>query len=106
MEPSGYPRSGHRCHHLLRHQHSEFQRRWRVPPKQSDTVCAPADTHVMTPTGRPSTNRTGEIYMHRRTLLKAAGATLATTLAAPAVAQSNAKVLRCAPEANLARDRK
>ncbi len=41
--------------------------------------------------------------MHRRTLLKAAGATLASsTLAAPAIAQSNTKVLRCAPEANLA----
>ena len=41
--------------------------------------------------------------MHRRTLLKAAGATLASsTLAAPAIAQSNSKVLRCAPEANLA----
>jgi peptide/nickel transport system substrate-binding protein len=41
--------------------------------------------------------------MHRRTLLKAAGATLASsTLTAPAIAQSNTKVLRCAPEANLA----
>jgi peptide/nickel transport system substrate-binding protein len=36
-------------------------------------------------------------------LLKAAGATLASsTLTAPAIAQSNTKVLRCAPEANLA----
>jgi peptide/nickel transport system substrate-binding protein len=40
--------------------------------------------------------------MHRRTLLKAAATTLASTLAAPAIAQSSAKVLRCAPEANLA----
>src|SRR5580698_2351180 len=40
--------------------------------------------------------------MHRRTLLKAAATTLATTLAAPAIAQGNTKVLRCAPEANLA----
>ena len=40
--------------------------------------------------------------MHRRTLLKASAAALAGTLAAPAIAQGNAKVLRCAPEANLA----
>jgi peptide/nickel transport system substrate-binding protein len=40
--------------------------------------------------------------MHRRTLLKAAATSLATTLAAPAIAQGNNKVLRCAPEANLA----
>ncbi|HLJ06332.1 MAG TPA: ABC transporter substrate-binding protein [Acetobacteraceae bacterium] len=40
--------------------------------------------------------------MHRRTLLKAAATTLAGTLATPAIAQGNTKVLRCAPEANLA----
>jgi peptide/nickel transport system substrate-binding protein len=40
--------------------------------------------------------------MHRRTLLKASAAAVASTLAAPAIAQGNAKVLRCAPEANLA----
>jgi hypothetical protein len=39
--------------------------------------------------------------MHRRTLFKAAAA-IASTLSAPAIAQGNAKVLRCAPEANLA----
>src|SRR3984885_9220006 len=40
--------------------------------------------------------------MHRRTLLKAPAAALVSSLAAPALAQSSAKVLRCAPEANLA----
>ena len=40
--------------------------------------------------------------MHRRTLLKASAAAMAGALAAPAIAQGNAKVLRCAPEANLA----
>ena len=40
--------------------------------------------------------------MHRRSLLKASAATLASALAAPAIAQGNTKVLRCAPEANLA----
>jgi peptide/nickel transport system substrate-binding protein len=40
--------------------------------------------------------------MYRRTLLKASTAALAGTLAAPASAQGSAKVLRCAPEANLA----
>ncbi len=40
--------------------------------------------------------------MHRRTLLKASAATFASALAAPAIAQGSAKVLRCAPEANLA----
>jgi peptide/nickel transport system substrate-binding protein len=40
--------------------------------------------------------------MYRRTLLKASTAALAGTLAAPAIAQGSAKVLRCAPEANLA----
>ena len=40
--------------------------------------------------------------MHRRTLLKASAAAIASALSAPAIAQGNAKVLRCAPEANLA----
>ncbi len=40
--------------------------------------------------------------MYRRTLLKAPAAALVSSLAAPALAQSSAKVLRCAPEANLA----
>ena len=40
--------------------------------------------------------------MHRRTLLKASAAALPAPSAAPAIAQGNAKVLRCAPEANLA----
>jgi peptide/nickel transport system substrate-binding protein len=40
--------------------------------------------------------------MHRRTLFKASAAVIATGLGAPAIAQGNAKVLRCAPEANLA----
>ena len=40
--------------------------------------------------------------MHRRTLFKASAAAIASALSAPAIAQSNAKVLRCAPEANLA----
>ena len=40
--------------------------------------------------------------MHRRTLFKASAAAIASALSAPAIAQGNAKVLRCAPEANLA----
>jgi peptide/nickel transport system substrate-binding protein len=40
--------------------------------------------------------------MHRRTLFKASAAVIASRLPAPAIAQSNAKVLRCVPEANLA----
>src|ERR1700753_3980297 len=40
--------------------------------------------------------------VYRRTLLKASTAVLASTLAAPAIAQGSAKMLRCAPEANLA----
>src|ERR1700750_144867 len=40
--------------------------------------------------------------MYRRTLLKASAAVLASPLAAPAIAQGSAKVLRCTPEANLA----
>jgi peptide/nickel transport system substrate-binding protein len=40
--------------------------------------------------------------MHRRTLLKASAAAMAGALGAPAIAQGNAKVLCCAPEANLA----
>ena len=40
--------------------------------------------------------------MYRRTLLKASAAAMAGALGAPAIAQGNAKVLRCAPEANLA----
>ncbi len=40
--------------------------------------------------------------MLRRTLFKASAAAVASALAAPAIAQGNAKVLRCAPEANLA----
>ncbi|MEJ0015216.1 MAG: ABC transporter substrate-binding protein [Acetobacteraceae bacterium] len=40
--------------------------------------------------------------MHRRTLFKASAAAIASALSAPAVAQGSARVLRCAPEANLA----
>ena len=40
--------------------------------------------------------------MHRRTLFKASAAAIASALSAPAIAQGDAKVLRCAPEANLA----
>src|SRR5215813_294006 len=41
--------------------------------------------------------------MHRRTLLKSSAATaIVGALGAPAIAQGGAKVLRCAPEANLA----
>ena len=41
--------------------------------------------------------------MQRRTLLKAtAAAAAAGVIARPAIAQGNSKVLRCAPEANLA----
>src|SRR6476646_6806241 len=41
--------------------------------------------------------------MYRRTLLKTSAATAITgALGAPAIAQGSAKVLRCAPEANLA----
>ena len=40
--------------------------------------------------------------MHRRTLLKTSAAAFATALASPAIAQGNARLLRCAPEANLA----
>ena len=40
--------------------------------------------------------------MHRRTLFKASVAAIASALSAPAIAQGDAKVLRCAPEANLA----
>jgi hypothetical protein len=40
--------------------------------------------------------------MHRRTLFKASAATIASALNAPAIAQGDARVLRCAPEANLA----
>lgn len=40
--------------------------------------------------------------MYRRTLLKASAAAAAGVIAAPAIAQGNARVLRCAPEANLA----
>jgi peptide/nickel transport system substrate-binding protein len=40
--------------------------------------------------------------MQRRALLKASAVALTGALAAPAIAQGNRKVLRCAPEANLA----
>src|SRR3954462_14030307 len=49
-----------------------------------------------------SNNRIRETSMYRRTLLKASAAAVAGALAAPAIAQGSAKVLRCAPEANLA----